>query len=475
MELGDYLRIFARNWLAIALCALSGVLLAFGWVLLQPKVYTATASGYVASFQNAPPSDGSVDAGQSTGSSLLKDELARAKVKSYVDIGSWREVAEHASKDLGLDVKPEQLVQKVSVSNPIDTVIIHVSANASTPEGARDLAESWIRAMARQIDKVEGDGSAGSAAAPLVPGDSARLPQAPSSPNKRLAVAIGLLVGVATGVGYALLRHSLDRRVRDPKRVLEETGVSVVGSIPFTKSATEQRILFDFDGATQAVTSTAVSEAMRELRTNLQFMDVDSPPKVIVVTSPLPGDGKSTTAANLAVSLAAAGQLTIFIDADLRRPKVHEIFGLPAGAGLSDVIAGRAKIEEVAHIIEHTRNLLVLTAGSIPPNPAELLGSNRLRELLEQLAAKATVVVDSPPALPVTDASVLANSADGVLLVTSYGRTTFDMVERSVENIERASGHLIGMVLNKVPKAGSKYYGYQYRGSYAATVDKVTG
>jgi capsular exopolysaccharide synthesis family protein len=439
--------------------------------MLQPKVYSATASGYVSSTQQSGDAgaDGVTNGdNQSAGSTLLKDELARAKIKSYTDIGSWRAVAETVIDDLGLDVKPEHLVSQVSVSSPIDTVIIHVAARASTPEAARDLAESWIRAMAQQIDELEGDGSPGSAAAPLVPGDSARLPTSPSSPNKRLALAIGLLAGLALGIGYALVRQMLDRRVRDPKRVLKETGVSVVGSIPYANEAEDQRKLFTFEGDSQSVTSTAVPEAMRELRTNLQFMDVDNPPRVIVVTSPLPGDGKSTTAANLAVSLAAAGQSTILIDADLRRPMVHEIFGLPSGAGLSDVIAGRVELEEVAHFPDPSKRLAVVSAGFIPPNPAELLGSQRMKDLVARLRESVTVVIDSPPVIPVADAAVLAQASDGVLLVLSAGRTTFDMVEKASENISRVNGHIIGAVLNKVPRRGSSYYGYQYKAGYYA-------
>ncbi|SFI55992.1 MULTISPECIES: polysaccharide biosynthesis tyrosine autokinase [Microbacterium] len=466
MELQDYLRILRAHWLAIVLLTVLGGSVAFGWSALQPRVYTASASGYVAA----------ANTGSDTGSSLVGDQLARGKVTSYVDIGGWRAVAEYAISDLGLAESPEQLVTRVDVSSPLDTVIIHVSASAGSPEEARDLAEAWIRGMVEQIDEIEGDGTAGSAAVTLIPGDSARLPTSPSLPNTRLNVALGALIGLALGIGYAVIRHVLDRRVRNPRDIERETGVSVVGTLPLEKDLTQDRRILIFDGPTDNQNSTAMTEAMRELRTNLQFMDVDNPPRVIVVSSPLPGDGKSTTAANLAISLAAAGQKVVLVDADLRRPVLSTLFALPDGAGLTDVLAGRAEYADVVHTGDVSGNLTLLMAGRIPPNPSEVLGSQRMRDLLAVLREDATVIVDSPPTIPVTDAAVLSTAADGVLLVVSAGRTTYEMMHKALENVAKANGRVLGVVLNKVPKRGSAaaYYGYQYHGSYTSQVETLT-
>ena len=294
------------------------------------------------------------------------------------------------------------------------------------------------------------------------------LPTAPSSPNTRLNIALGTLIGLALGIGYAVIRHVLDRRVRHPRDIERETGVSVVGTIPVEKALTDARAPLAFDGASQQATSSAITEAMRELRTNLQFMDVDQPPRIIIVTSPLPGDGKSTMAANLALGLAAAGQRTVLIDADLRRPVLGSIFGLPEGAGLSDVLAARARLDDVVHTPDPSGNLVVLTAGRTPPNPSEVLGSQRMRDLLTGLGKTAMVIVDSPPTIPVTDAAVLSTVADGALLVVSAGRTTFEMMHKAIENIGKANGRVLGVVLNKVPRRGADAgsYGYRYTGSY---------
>lgn len=459
MELRDYLRILRAHWLGIVALTVLGAAVAFGWSALQPRVYTASASGIVQA----------TGLGTDVGSALVGNQLASSKVSSYVDIGGWRSVAEHAIDELGLDTTPQALVGHVSVSNPLDTVIINVSANAATPEAARDLAEAWIDGMVAEINNLETGSPDTPGAVTLVAGQSAALPSSPSSPNTRLNVALGTLIGLALGVGYAVIRHVLDRRVRHPRDIERETGVSVMGTIPLDKQLTDRRRLFAFD-APERQGSTPVTEAMRELRTNLQFMDVDNPPRIIVVSSPLPGDGKSTTAANLALSLAAAGQPTVLVDADLRRPTVGTVFGLPDGAGLTDVLAARAQIGDVAHRPDPSGNLVVLTAGRIPPNPSEVLGSQRMRDLLAELGRTATVIVDSPPAIPVTDAAVLSTAADGVVLVVSAGRTTYEMMHKAIENIHKANGRTLGVVLNKVPLRGSDAaaYGYQYRGAYYA-------
>jgi capsular exopolysaccharide synthesis family protein len=455
MELRDYLRIARSHWIAIVLFTVLGIVVAAVWSAIQPRLYTAEASGYVTASAT----------GSDAGSSLVGDQLARSKVTSYLDIGSWRAVAEYAIDDLGLETTPEQLVMQVDVTNPLDTVIIHVSASASSPEAARDLAEAWIRGMIAQIDEIEGDGTPGSAPVTLIAGDSARLPASPSSPNIRLNLVLGGLVGLAIGIAYAVTRHVLDRRVRDPRDIERESGVSVVGTLPLDKSLAGERSILSLDDSRDGGSPTA--EALRELRTNLQFMDVDNPPRAIVVTSPLPGDGKTTVAGNLAVSLAAAGRHVVLVDADLRRPMIAQLFGMPEGAGLTDILAGRADIADVAHTADATGNLAVIASGRVPPNPSELLGSNRMRDLVRSLAEHALVIIDSPPLLPVTDAAVLATVADGALIVVTAGKTTYELLHKATENLAKANARALGIVVNRVPRRGGGYYGYQYSGEYA--------
>jgi len=462
VELSDYWRIVRAHWIAIALATVLGVAAAAGYSFIQPRVYTADATGLVTATNN----DGS------TGSALVGNQLAQSRVKSYVNLGSWRSVADFAIDELGLDTAPEALVKQVSVTNPLDTTVLKVTASASTPEAAQALAEAWLRGMATEINDLESGSDGQPGAVTLSTGDSARLPTSPSSPNTRLNVMIGALIGLALGLGYALIRNQLDRRVRHPRDVERETGVSVIGTLPIEKQMTEGRQLIDFSQSNSSDISHFTIESMRELRTNLQFIDVDNPPKVIVVTSPVPGDGKSTVAANLASSLAAAGKWAVLIDCDLRRPIVAEIFGIPGDVGLTDLLAGRAQLEDVAHRPYPNTPFAVIPAGRTPPNPSELLGSKRMHDFVTSLSETATVILDSPPTLPVTDAAVLASAADGALVVISAGKTTFDTLQRAIDNLTKAKGHVLGVVLNKVPLrgAGSAYYGREHYAQYGEYV-----
>lgn len=458
-------RILRAYWKAIVALTIVGSLAGFAWSAVQPRVYTADASGYVA----ATSSDGS------TGAALAGDQLALSKVKSFVDMGYWRSVAESARQQLGVDDSPEDLVQRIHVSNPVDTVNIRVDATGSTPEAARDLAEAWIHGMTSEVNGLETGGN-GEGAVRLIAGDSARLPDAPSSPNVKLDVLIGGLLGAVAGVVFALVRRAFDRRLRNARDVTDAVDASVVGVLPVDKDLAGGRAVFSFDDIKDGRGSFAHKEAMRELRTNLQYVDVDRPARIMVITSPLPGDGKSTTAANLAVSIAATGQSVILIDADLRRPVLGGIFGFSDDVGLSDVLAGRAQIEQVAHQVDEHGRLFVVAAGRTPPNPTEMVGSQRMQALTRKLAEDLVVIIDSPPTLAVADAAVIASWADGAVLVVTVGRTTDDMLTRATENLAKTRGRLLGVVLNRMPLRGadSSYYGAQYGGYYGYGVPAST-
>ena len=459
MELRDYLRGLRRHWIAIVLMTALGVGAGYAWTLLQTPVYTAGASGYVTS-----------RATEDIGTSTLGDSLARSRVQSYLDIAGWRSVAQNAIDELELETTPEALVERITISNPTDTVILKIDAQADTPEGARDLAEAWIEAMIVEIDKIEGDGSEGSSPVTVVAGDSASLPTTPSFPDVQTALIVGGVLGFGFGVAFAMIRTVSDRRIRAGEDVEQKTGVAVVGSIPIVPGFDDDNRLVDDtrSGSSGRHGTFAVTEALRSLRTNLQFMDVDHPPKTIVVTSPLPGDGKSTVACNLALTLAAAGTTVVLVDGDLRRSMVATTMGLPGGAGLSDVLAGRAALSEVLQRTPKSNNLLVLAAGSVPPNPSEVLGSERMHTLIADLAKHATVIIDAPPLLPVTDGAVLTHQADGALVVVTLRKTTFDLLDKALDTLRKARGRPLGIVLNKVPLRGADAaaYSYEYRREY---------
>ncbi|MFV0434446.1 MAG: polysaccharide biosynthesis tyrosine autokinase [Leucobacter sp.] len=468
MELNDYWRIIRAHWLAIVIITLVGTAGGFGWAWLQPKVYTANASGIVATGTSSD-----------LGSALAGDSFAKSRVKSYLDLATSRTVAEAAAKDLKLSESPDALVSRISVTNPVDTATLKVSADAATPEAARELAEAWVRAVSAQVEELEnknqgetvdpttGEVTATASVVQFIPLDSAQLPKSPSSPNFKLATAIGFLVGLAVALGYALLRNIFDRRIHSIAEVERQTGVAVIGTVPFCSGFDKDHRLITSvggnDRSERGAAEYAIAEALRELRTNLQFMDVDNPPKAMVVTSALPGEGKSTVTANLANAIAASGKRVIVLDGDLRRPMVAKTFGLPAGVGLTDVLIGRVGLSDVLQPWGSTGNLYVLGAGKIPPNPSELLGSKMMSDIIASLAEHAIVLIDGPPLLPVTDSAILAAHTDGALVVSYARRTTYDALKEALRNLTKVSGRPLGIILNGVPRRGVRADGYGYR------------
>jgi capsular exopolysaccharide synthesis family protein len=219
--------------------------------------------------------------------------------------------------------------------------------------------------------------------------------------------------------------------------------------------------------------SAGVAEAFRKLRTNLAYMDVDQPPRVIVVTSPKQSDGKSTIAANLAAAIAIGGQRVTLVDGDLRRPTVADSLAILDGAGLTDVLVGRVTAEEVMQDHPDVPGLRVLASGAIPPNPSELLGSQAMRHLIEELSADAMVIIDAPPLLPVTDAAVLTRSTDGAIVVISHGGTLDTELQAALNNITTVHGRALGIVFNRMRRSASGgYYGDYYRYEYQANQGK---
>ena len=486
MELSGYLRVLRSHWVAIVVFMAVGAGVAAGWALIQPKVYTADASGIITT-------------GVSTdlGSALVGDNYAKSRVKSYLNVAKSRAVASYAIDKLHLSTSPESLIASITVTNPTDTAVLQISAEGSTPEKARDLAETWVDGMIIQVQDLENSTSSDPSTDPTAtptpaatpaPGepvsgsstsivalqtlDSAVLPTSPTSPNTRLAILIGLIIGLALGIAYAIVRNTLDRRIRTVVGVEKEFGLPVVGTVPFDRNFSDSNRLVDQSSRSsyteKRTDDDAVAEAMRELRTNLQFMDVDNPPRIIVVTSSLAGDGKSTITANLATTIAASGQRVVIVDGDLRRPTVATSFDLLPGVGLTDVLVGRAEIQDVLQPWGDSGRLLIMGAGVVPPNPSELLGSKAMQTLLFELAKDAIVLIDAPPLIPVTDAAILTARTDGALIVASVGKTSIDALRRAIQNVEKVNGRTLGVILNRVPRkgAGSAYYGYSSGGRY---------
>lgn len=290
----------------------------------------------------------------------------------------------------------------------------------------------------------------------LVIADLATPPSEPVSPRRLLSLAIALVLGIMLGVVTALILEGFDETVATAEELQERLGIPVLASIPWTKLNLTREQILDLMASRRSV-----AEAVRSLRANLKFLSREKPMKVVLITSSAPGEGKSFLAISLAIAWAQSGHKTVLIDFDLRHPQVHECLGLGNEKGLSNFLVGAASIDEV---IQGTplRNLKVITSGPLPPNPAELLDSEQIGQLLNRLREQFEIVIlDTPPILAVSDTSLLVPYADGVISLAVPGQTLRPMLRQVKEQVKIAQGELIGAVLNKVqPKHGGYYYHY---------------
>jgi capsular exopolysaccharide synthesis family protein len=466
MEFKDYVRIMRAHWVGVVVLMALGVLAAVGYNLQAAKVYEASASGIL-----GVPSSGSGDASSRAGTAALNDQYAKSRATSYVSVAKGLDIASAVQQQLGVTTSPSALAADITVTNPDNTVLLTVTARASTGEAAANLANAWATQLADSIATTEGTDVTKGKGLRMTVSQPTGAPTTPVLPRTKVNLVLGLLVGLMLGFVYALIRKQFDRRLRSAEEVEKSFGVPVIGLVP--QSSTMRR----GDGKVLALavtgpgssSSASTAEAFRKLRTNLAFMDVDHPPRIIVVTSPQQSDGKSTVAANLAAAIAIGGQPVTLIDGDLRRPTVAHSLEMIDGAGLTDVLVGRVTAAEVLQDHPDVPGLRVLASGVIPPNPSELLGSQAMRTLITDLAKDAMVIIDAPPLLPVTDAAVLTRSADGAIVVISHGGTLDTELSVALNHISTVHGRTLGIVFNRMRRSASGgYYGDYYRDEYQA-------
>jgi capsular exopolysaccharide synthesis family protein len=295
------------------------------------------------------------------------------------------------------------------------------------------------------------------------------VPTVPASPRLKLNLALGLLIGLALGIGLAVLREVLDTKVRSESDVQKVTDASVIARIGYDDDAPQHPLIV------QSNPHSHRSEAFRRLRTNLQFLELADRPKTIVVTSSLPGEGKSTTAINLAITLADAGSRVALVDADLRLPAIGEYMGLEVEVGLTTVLIGQADLQDAMQPWGD-RNLHVLTSGQIPPNPSELLGSRFMSDLIEELnGTYDMVLIDTPPLLPVTDAAILAKITGGAVVVAGADTVDRQQLADGLGALEDVGARVLGVVLNRLAQKQAdryKYYDYTSQGTRAGSKRK---
>jgi capsular exopolysaccharide synthesis family protein len=271
-------------------------------------------------------------------------------------------------------------------------------------------------------------------------------------------VSIGLGLGLLAGIALAAAVRSLDSTIKSAEALGELTGGKpVLGAIPFDPGVKQRPLVVNEDPFRPRV------EAFRKVRTNLQFIDIDRPRKVLLFTSALPEEGKSSSACNLAIMLAQSGRRVVLMEADLRRPRAVSYLGLPGGVGVTDVLLGRCAEHEAIQTWGDGL-FAVLASGSTPPNPGDLLASQQARQLIARLRDRYdTVLIDAPPLLPFADAASIAPCSDGAILMVRHSRTRTEHVRRAVEALTAVDVPVLGSLLTMAPRATQAEYGYGYR------------
>ncbi|MGA2425381.1 MAG: polysaccharide biosynthesis tyrosine autokinase [Terriglobales bacterium] len=308
--------------------------------------------------------------------------------------------------------------------------------------------------------------------------DAARVPTSPSEPNIPRNLLFALVLGVISGVGLAFLLENMDNTVRTPEQATALSLLPALGMIPLgSKSGNHgpagKRLALTtskevVELVTQVRPQSQMAESYRALRTSLLLSNLGAPPKVIMVTSARPQEGKTTTSINTAIVLAQKGVRVLLMDADLRRPSVHKTMGMGPRSGLSNVLTGSATLQQTITTSTILPNLFIMPAGTPPPNPAELLASSNMRDLIVELREMYDhIVIDTPPTLSVTDAVVLSPRADATILVIRSGQTTKQALRRARDILMQVNAHVAGVLLNAVDLTSPDYYYYyEYQGKY---------
>ena len=445
MELREYATILMKNWVLIVVASLLGIAAGAGFSLLATPEYQSRTQLYV-----------SVRSGAGTTSELAQGATySRQIVNSYVDVVTSGVVLEPVVDKLGLEMTASQLATHITAASPANTALINITASSPSPEQAAEIANEVGDSFKNVVQTaLEPDAETGSSPINLTTIQTANTPTSAVSPNIPMNIVLGLLVGFAIGVGIAVLRTVLDTRIHSLKDVEEVTDKPLLGGVLEDPEVKKNPLVM------QTRPHSPNAEAYRAFRTNLQFLNVDESSSIFVITSPNPGEGKSTSSLNLALALAEAGSRVALIEADLRLPKICRYLNIEGGAGLTDVLIGKAELNDVLQRWGRTQ-LYVLPAGRIPPNPSELLSSTTMNQIIDELDEGFDyVIIDAPPVLAVTDAAVIGHGKAGVLVAVASGRTTRPELEAAIQTLDNAGSNMVGVVVTMLPAKAAAGYGY---------------
>ncbi|MCQ9388081.1 polysaccharide biosynthesis tyrosine autokinase [Brevibacterium sp. 50QC2O2] len=444
MPLVDYLRLLRERWVTVVVMGIIGTVLAGTLAVIQNPQYQASVKVFVSTINSGE----AVELQQGS-------TFAQQRVLSYADLATTSAVLTPVIDELQLNTTPTALAKTIASSATTNTALIEIEVTNSDAKKSAQIANAVSNSLSSVIADLESTSSSKSSPVKVTTVEPASTPERPVSPRLNLYIVVGLFLGLAFGLTSIVLRKMLDTKIRSDRDIAAVTSTPVVGGIPFDKSIDQHRLVVKLKPLSPA------AEMYRAVRTNLEFLESDSTNRSFLITSSVQSEGKSTLAANLALTITDSGKRVLLIDADLRRPAVDRYFDIDGTQGLTDLLIGRVEPLTVLQQWGHT-NLYLLPAGHIPPNPSELLSSEAFRAVLEEFSEVFDVVlIDSAPLLPVTDSVVLSKLTTGIILAAAINKTTKSQLANSLEVVERVGSAVSGIVLTMIPARGIGYGRYQ--------------
>jgi capsular exopolysaccharide synthesis family protein len=435
MTVHDYIAAIRKQWIVIALLTLLGAAGGYGFSQTMPDMYRSTASAYASTVN-----------GETTSELVQGSTYVQNLVQSYAAMATSPYVLEPVIDDLDLDMSVKELARIVSAETPLNTVIVDISVVGQDPSAAREIASAVTRSLAEAVADISPRSADETSTVQLTIISPASEPVVPFSPDTKMIVALGLAIGLALGLAWAVIRELVDNRIRSQKDIESVTDSPVLGEI--ARSSRDRNLAQVISENPRGTTA----ESFRGLTMSLAFADVDKPVSAVVVTSAMPGEGKSSVSVGLALSLAESTERVLLVDADLRKPSIADYTGLDGSVGLTSILLGSTTIDEAVQPWG-APGLDILVAGTIPPNPNQLLASDSMRATLAELKKRYDfVVIDTSPLIPVTDPLWLVHETDGAIVVARNKRTKRPQLSKALATLGSVGARVLGVVANDVKR-----------------------
>lgn len=455
LTLRDYLIALRKGWLLVVAFAIVGAGVAYAYAQAQPEIYRSQSSVIVIPAQ-----------ADNTSELVQGSNYVQNLVATYTVVATSPKVLGPVIDSLDLEVSPQGLAQTVTVENPLNTTVLTIAVVSRDPAMAQKIADAVADELATAVRELSPQNTDEQPAVRIDMITPAQQAAFPISPNTRNLVLFGGVLGLLLGVAVAVLRSLLATRLTSQKDLSGVTDVDVIGEVPSSSTGKPLPL------AIRTEPTGSIAEAVRGVAANLRFANVDGNVRVIMLTSTMPGEGKTSLSVSLAQILAEQGSRVLLIDADLRRASIAEYTQLEESVGLTTVLLGDVVLDDAMQSWGPD-GLKVLTSGVLPPNPGQLLNSEHLKDLFQNARDSYDyVIVDTPPVLTVSDALWLAPVVDGILIVTRERVTKRDLVRRTVEALEPTRVPIMGIIFNGVHPSRSSDAYYRHESPSHTSADR---